>query len=80
MKQVNLADAKAHLSELVAQAAAGESVCIMRRGKPVAQLTAINTQRKRIDPSALRAITDAMPMQREGARDFVRRMRDEERH
>jgi len=80
MKQVNLAEAKAHLSELVAQAAAGEPVCITRRGKPVAQLTAVDVRRKRIDPAALQAITDKMPMQREGARVFVRRMRDDERY
>jgi prevent-host-death family protein len=36
MGNVNLADAKAHLSELVARAASGETVCITRRGKPVA--------------------------------------------
>jgi prevent-host-death family protein len=80
VKQVNLAEAKAHLSELVAQAAAGEAVCIMRRGKPVAQLTAIDLGRKRIDASALQAMTDTMPMQPESARDFVRRMRDDERY
>jgi prevent-host-death family protein len=80
MKQVNLADAKARLSELVALAAAGEPVCIMRRGKPVAQLTAVDVPRKRIDPSALQVITDAMPMQPERAREFVRRMRDDERY
>jgi prevent-host-death family protein len=80
MKQVNLAEAKAHLSELVAQAAAGEPVCITRRGKAVAQLTAVDVRRKRIDPAALEAITDKMPMQREGARDFVRRMRDDQRY
>jgi prevent-host-death family protein len=68
MKQVNLAEAKAHLSELVAQAAAGEPVCIMRRGKPVAQLTTVDVPRKRIDISAIRAMTDAMPAQLEGAR------------
>jgi prevent-host-death family protein len=80
MKQVNLADAKAHLSELVAGAAAGEPVCIMRRGKPVAQLTALDVRRKRIDSSALQAITDRMPVQPESARDFVRRMRDDARY
>jgi len=80
MKQVNLAEAKAHLSELVAQAAAGEPVCITRRGKPVAQLTAVDVRRKRIDPAALQAITGKMPMQREGARGFARRMRDDERY
>jgi antitoxin (DNA-binding transcriptional repressor) of toxin-antitoxin stability system len=68
------------LSELVARAAAGEAVCIMRRGKPVAQLTAIALGRKRVDLSALRAMTDTMPMQSESVRDFVRRMRDGERY
>ena len=38
MVEVNLAEAKAHLSELVARAEAGETIQISRRGKPVAQL------------------------------------------
>jgi prevent-host-death family protein len=80
MKRVGLADAKAHLSRLVEEAAAGETVCITRRGKAVAQITAIDTPRKRIDVAALRAMTDAMPMQPETARDFIRRMRDENRY
>jgi prevent-host-death family protein len=80
MGTVNLADAKAHLSELVERAASGDPVCITRRGKPVAQITAVETPRKRIDPSALRALTDAMPLERESARDLVRRMRDEDRY
>ena len=79
MISVSLADAKAHLSELVERAAAGEAVCITRRGKAVAQITAIDSPRKRIDPEALRAITDAMPIQPESARDFIRRMRDDDR-
>jgi len=53
VKQVYLTDAKAHLSELVARIAAGETICVMRRGKPVAKLTAIDVQRKRIDPGGL---------------------------
>ena len=80
MRSVNLAEAKAHLSELVERAAAGESVCITRRGKPVAQLSAVGTPRKRIDVAALRAMTDAMPMQQESAGDFIRRIRDEDRY
>ena len=47
---------------------------------PVAQITAVEMPRKRIDLSALRAMTDAMPLQRESARDLVRRMRDEDRY
>ncbi len=80
MKRVSLADAKAHLSRLVEEAAAGEPVYITRRGKAIAQITAIDIPRKRIDVAALRAMTDAMPMQPETARDFIRRMRDEDRY
>jgi prevent-host-death family protein len=79
VKRVSLADAKAHLSELVERAAAGEAVCITRRGKAVAQITAVDSPRRRIDPAALRAMTDAMPVQPQPARDFIRRMRDDDR-
>jgi antitoxin (DNA-binding transcriptional repressor) of toxin-antitoxin stability system len=68
MWNVNLAEAKAHLSKLVKRAAAGETVHIMRRGKLVAQITAIKTPAQRIDLLALRALTDAMPLQQESAR------------
>ncbi len=80
MKTVNLAEAKSHLSELVKETAAGEPVCITRRGKPIAQITALDRPRKRIDTSALRAMTDATPKQRESAGEFMRRMRDAERY
>lgn len=80
MTSVNLADAKAHLSELVDRAAAGEAVRITRRGKPVAQLAPAVAPRKRIEPAALRAVTDAMRSQRQPSRRFVRRMRDESRY
>jgi prevent-host-death family protein len=78
--RVNLADAKAHLSELVERAAAGDTVCILRRGKPVAQLMAIGSPRKPVDLIALRALTEAMPRQEEPAAGFVPRMRDEARY
>jgi prevent-host-death family protein len=77
---VNLAEAKARLSELVERAAAGDTVRITRRGKPVAQITAVQKPRKPVDLSELRALTASMPMQRESAGDFVRRMRDEDRY
>ena len=80
MITVSLANAKAHLSELVERAAAGEAVCITRRGKAVAQITAADTPRKRIDTASLRAMTDVMPVQTEVARDFIRRIRDEDRY
>ena len=80
MRSINLADAKAHLSKLVERAAAGDTVRITRRGKPVAQITAVQTPRRRIDLSALRAMTDMMPLQRESARDLLRQLRDEDRY
>jgi prevent-host-death family protein len=80
MKTVNLADARAHLSELIKRAASGDPVYITRRGKPVARIMAVEMPRKRVDVAALRAMTDTMPLQRESARGPVRRMRDEERY
>ncbi len=75
-----LSVAAARTGRLVEEAAAGEPVCITRRGKAVAQITAVDTPRKRIDVAALRAMTDAMPVQPATARDFIRRMRDEDRY
>ncbi|MEO8926210.1 MAG: type II toxin-antitoxin system prevent-host-death family antitoxin [Caulobacteraceae bacterium] len=80
MNQVSLAEAKAHLSELVERVIAGDTVCITRRGKRVAQLTAIEKAPAPIDFAAIRALRSTMPFDPEGAGDFVRRMRDEDRY
>jgi len=55
MAHVNLAEAKALLSELVARAEAGESRQISRRGKPVALLSGLTPPRKPLDVAAMRA-------------------------
>jgi prevent-host-death family protein len=54
---VSLAEAKAHLSalNLVERVASGEPVRILRRGKPVAQITAISTPRKPIEATLIEA-------------------------
>jgi prevent-host-death family protein len=80
MAAVNLADAKAHLSELVDRVEAGDSIDITRRGKPVARLTAVAGPRKRIDAALLRSLTAAMPFQSGNAADLVRSMRDGDRY
>jgi prevent-host-death family protein len=80
MSVVSLADAKAHLSELLDRVEAGETIEITRRGKPVARLSAAVAPRKPVDLARLKALTDRMPWQAEGAGDFVRRMRDEDRY
>ena len=79
MSSISLAASKAHLSELVERAAAGETVCITRRGKPVAQITSVDNPRKPVDLAALRTLTAAMPRQRQTAADLVRAMRDDSR-
>jgi prevent-host-death family protein len=40
MKQVNIHDAKTHLSRLLEQVEAGEDVVISRAGRPIARLVA----------------------------------------
>ena len=80
MKSVSIAEAKAHLSELVEQAAAGSTVRITRRGKPIAEIRAVETPRKPVDIAALRALRASMPKQKESAGRFIRRMRDEDRY
>lgn len=80
MPSVTLADAKAQLSALVDRASNGETVCITRRGKPIAQITKLDRPRKPIDASALRALTDAMPEQSVLAGDWLREVRDQDRY
>ena len=80
MDEINLADAKAHLSELVDRVEAGDSIDITRRGKPVARLTAVARPRKRIDAALLQSLTATMPPQAQGAADLVRSMRDDDRY
>jgi prevent-host-death family protein len=79
MNAITLADAKAHLSELVDRVEAGDSIEITRRGRPVARLTAVARPRKRIDKAVLQALTATMPRDEEGAAELVRSMRDSDR-
>ena len=80
MEEVTVAEAKAHLSELIERAERGEPVRITRRGKLVARLTGVERQIKPIDLDALRALTGCQPVQPEPARSWLRAVRDEERY
>ncbi|ESX82861.1 type II toxin-antitoxin system prevent-host-death family antitoxin [Mesorhizobium sp. M0915] len=80
MGVVNLADAKAHLSELVDRVEAGDSIDITRRGKRVARLTAVARPPRRIDAVLLQSLTATMPLQAQAAADLVRSMRDGDRY
>jgi prevent-host-death family protein len=79
MNAISLADAKAHLSELVDRVEAGDSIDITRRGKPVARLTSAAKPRQRIDAALLQSLTASMP-QGDSAADLVRSMRDSDRY
>ena len=81
MDAVNLSDAKARLSELVERAEAGEDVTILRRGRAVAKIVAVERPRKRIDVAALRALTGTMKAYQdpEGL-SFIERMRQDDRY
>jgi prevent-host-death family protein len=79
MDAVSLAQAKAHLSELVDRVEAGHPVEITRRGKPVAQLTAVARPRQPVPLAALAALTATMPAPNTDAATLVRAMRDGDR-
>ena len=80
MEAINLAEAKAHLSELVDRVEAGDSIDITRRGKPVARLTAVAGPPKPISPSQIHPRSEAMPPQSPSAADLVLSMRDGDRY
>ncbi|MDP3489655.1 MAG: type II toxin-antitoxin system prevent-host-death family antitoxin [Phenylobacterium sp.] len=80
MSAISLAEAKAHLSELVDRVEAGESIEITRRGKRVARLTASDQPRKAVDLAALQALTLSLRPADQDAADLVRAMRDGERY
>lgn len=80
MSAMTIADAKAHLSELVDRVEAGDSIDITRQGKPVARLTAPTRPRKPIDAALLQALTAKMPLQGESGAGLVRSMRDGDRY
>jgi len=53
MLKVNIAEAKARLSECLASAARGETVVICRRNAPIAELRALPRSEKRRRPIGL---------------------------
>lgn len=82
MSSISLAQAKAHLSELVDRVEAGETVEITRRGKPAARLVPPETAspRQRFDAKKLSSMTAGMTPQRQTVAEFIREMRDTDRY
>ena len=80
MLTVNLAHAKAHLSELLDKVEAGEEVVITRHGKPVAHIRQAVPPKQPLDLEALAALRAPLPRLGQGQRNSLREMRDEERY
>lgn len=80
MNAMNIAEAKAHLSELVERAEAGATVEITRRGRPAARLVPAQPPRKAFSAEGLRAMTAGMTPQKQSASAFLREMRDTDRY
>jgi antitoxin (DNA-binding transcriptional repressor) of toxin-antitoxin stability system len=78
MLTVNLAHAKAHLSELLDKVEAGEEVVITRYGKPVAHIRQAVPPKQPLDLEALAALRARLPPQRRSCADVLREMRDED--
>ena len=77
MRTVNVADAKAHLSEILTRIEGGVEVVITRRGRPIARLCPITQARKPIDFKALDALRARQRGRAIPSVQLIRRMRDE---
>lgn len=75
MVTVNLAQAKARLSELLDKVEAGEAVVITRHGRPVANLSRVSVPRQPLKPLA--AFRARMPRLRKSSAALLREARDE---
>ncbi len=76
MHSVSVAEAKAHLSELLNQVEAGEEIVITRRGQPVARLA---SEKKALKPLPLPSLAEfraSLPESPVSSADLIRQMRD----
>ena len=77
MRTVNLAEAKAHFSELVTQVANGVEVVITRYGQPIVRLSGIEKEKASVTSRAqFRAL---LPRLQKTSASLIHRLRDEER-
>jgi prevent-host-death family protein len=80
METVSLAEAKAHLSQLIDKVESGEEIVITRHGRPVARVTAAEQPKKPLDLEALAELRKKMPPWSKPSSELIREMRDEERY
>lgn len=79
-RTVSVAQAKAHLSELLDAVEKGEHVEITRRGKPIADIVPKDKARTPIDMAWFDALDARMTSPEVDSMELIRRMRDEARY
>jgi len=77
MVTVSLAQAKAHLSELLDKVEAGEEVVVTRHGRAVARILAALRPKQTLALDELAAFRAAMPTLRRPSAELLREARDE---
>ena len=78
MSTVNLAVAKAHLSELINKVEAGEEVVITRHGRPVARVVPAVPVKQPVPLERLAALRKSLPPWEGNSAKILRGLRDEE--
>ena len=77
MRTVNLAEAKAHFSELVTEVAGGEDIVITRYGQPVVRLSGIEKGKTAVASRV--QFRAQLPRLQGASASLLRSLRDEER-
>ena len=78
MSSVNLATAKAHLSELINKVESGEEVVITRHGRPVARVVPATPVKQPVPLERLAALRKRLPPRKGSSAIELRKLRDEE--
>lgn len=78
MRTVSLAEAKAHLSELLNTVEAGEEIIITRHGRAVARVSPPEKQKQPFPFKRLAALRDTVPAWTGPSAGLLRQLRDSE--
>ena len=78
MRAVNLAVAKAQLSELINKVESGEEVVITRHGRPVARMIPATPVKQPVPLERLAALRKSLPSRKGGSAIELRKLRVEE--
>ncbi len=78
MGAVNLAVAKAHLSELISKVEAGEEMVITRHGRPVVRVIPATPLKQPVPLERLAQLRKKLPSGKESSAQSLRKLRDEE--